>query len=370
MKAGRYYGPGDIRVENIPEPVLTSDQVKILTVCGSDLHAYLTESPGYGSVEPHPITQETFPVTLGHEFSGTIVETGPGVDTTKWATGTNVIMKGSCDTCSQGYRNLCPHIGFIGITGWGGGLSEYIAVNVRYLHTLPQGISLEIGACVEPLAVAYHAVKRSGFTEDKTALVVGAGPIGLFVVKVLRSLYPTSTILVSEPATIRREFALKHGATQVFDPTNIIIPEAIRSIVAPGVDVAFDAAGIQASMDASLFSLRARGTYVNLAIWEKTATLNVNLILVREINFTGIVGYDRVHEEVLSLIASGKIKGLDELITKRISLDDVVEEGFKKLLSEKDKHGQYTYMFFDNLSLSAGLTVKILVHPGSRSPNL
>ncbi|KAF7762447.1 hypothetical protein Agabi119p4_9040 [Agaricus bisporus var. burnettii] len=325
----------------------------------NDLHAYLTESPGYGSVEPHPITQETFPVTLGHEFSGTIVETGPGVDTTKWATGTNVIIepilscrKGSCDTCSQGYRNLCPHIGFIGIAGWGGGLSEYIAVNVRYLHTLPQGISLEIGACVEPLAVAYHAVKRSGFTEDKTALVVGAGPIGLFVVKVLRSLYPTSTILVSEPATIRREFALKHGATQVFDPTNIIIPEAIRSIVAPGVDVAFDAAGIQASMDASLFSLRARGTYVNLAIWEKTATLNVNLILVREINFTGIVGYDRVHEEVLSLIASGKIKGLDELITKRISLDDVVEEGFKKLLSEKDKH------------------VKILVHPGSRSPNL
>jgi threonine dehydrogenase-like Zn-dependent dehydrogenase len=102
-----------------------------------------------------------------------------------------------------------------------------------------------------------------------------------------RSLYPNAIILVSEPAAIRREFALKHGATQVFDPTKVNIPEAVRSIVGPGVDVAYDAAGIQASMDASLLSLRARGTYMNVAIWEKNATLNVNLILIREITFTG-----------------------------------------------------------------------------------
>ncbi|EKM78294.1 hypothetical protein AGABI1DRAFT_129413 [Agaricus bisporus var. burnettii JB137-S8] len=308
MKAARYYGPGDLRVEDIPEPVPTDGQVKVKIawngICGSDLHAYLSQTPTYASTEPHPITQETVPVTLSHEFSGTIV-------------GTNV-----------------------GIGGWGGGLAEYIAVNVRYLHALPEGIFLEIGACIEPLAVAYHAVKRSGFTGDGAALVIGAGPIGLFVVKILRSLYPSITILVSEPATIRREFAIKHGATRAFDPTKVNVPDAVRSIISPGVDVAFDAAGIQASMDASLFSLRARGTYVNLAIWEKDAILNVNLILVREINFTGIVGYDRVHEEVISLIASGKIKGIDELITKRISLDDVVEEGIKKLLSEKDKHSQ------------------------------
>jgi threonine dehydrogenase-like Zn-dependent dehydrogenase len=102
-----------------------------------------------------------------------------------------------------------------------------------------------------------------------------------------RSLYPKATILVSEPAVKRREFALKHGATQVFDPTKVNTPEAVRSIVGPGVDVAYDAAGIQASMDASLLSLRARGTYMNIAVWENDVTLNVNLILIREITFTG-----------------------------------------------------------------------------------
>jgi threonine dehydrogenase-like Zn-dependent dehydrogenase len=102
-----------------------------------------------------------------------------------------------------------------------------------------------------------------------------------------RSLYPTTTILVSEPAVKRRELALEHGATQVFDPIKVNIPEAVRLIVSPGVDVAYDAAGIQASMDASLLSLRARGTYMNIAVWEKDVTLNVNLILIREITFTG-----------------------------------------------------------------------------------
>ncbi len=99
---------------------------------------------------------------------------------------------------------------------------------------------------------------------------------------------PTGTVLVSEPAETRRRFALEHGATQVFDPTKDKIPLAVRAVVAPGVHLAFDAAGIQASLDACLFSLRPRGTYVNVAIWETNATVNVNLILARELNFTGI----------------------------------------------------------------------------------
>lgn len=175
-----------------------------------------------------------------------------------------------------------------------------------------------------------------------------------------RSLDPTTTILVSEPAAIRRNFATEHGATQVFDPTKDNIPVSVGAVVSPGVDIAFDAAGIQASLDVSLFSLRVRGTYVNVAIWEQNATLNVNLLLAKELNITGafihffccpwsiltqdrffegINGYDRIHEEVISLVAAGKIAGIERLITKKISLDNVVEEGFKPLLREKDKHG-------------------------------
>lgn len=98
---------------------------------------------------------------------------------------------------------------------------------------------------------------------------------------------PMATILMSEPGEIRRQFALEHGVTQVFDPTKGSVPLTVKTVVAPGVDLAFDAAGIQASLDACLFSLRPRGTYVNVAIWETTATINVNFILSRELNLTG-----------------------------------------------------------------------------------
>ncbi|KAF9452076.1 2,3-butanediol dehydrogenase [Macrolepiota fuliginosa MF-IS2] len=359
MRAGRYYGPGDIRVDDIPSPVPKSGQVKVKVmpvppngICGSDLHAYVTRVPGYPSNEPHRTTGETAPVTLGHEFSGTIVDVGPGVDATKWALGTDVAIepifgcsKGDCFPCSNGTCNICPRGGFIGISGWGGGLSEYIAVDLRYVHILPKEVSLEVGACIEPLAVAYYAVKRSGFTAGQTVLVVGAGPIGLFLLKVLRSIDPTGTIIVSEPAAIRREFALEHGATHVIDPKAEQVPSAVKRTIAPGVHLAFDAAGIQASLDACLDSLRQRGTYVNVAIWETKATLDVNLILAKELLFTGTLGYDRIHPEVIALVAAGKITGIEKLITRRISLDDVVEDGFKRLLNEKEKH------------------VKILVHP-------
>ncbi|KAF9453404.1 2,3-butanediol dehydrogenase [Macrolepiota fuliginosa MF-IS2] len=349
MKAGRYYGPGDIRVDDIPNPVPKSGQVKVKVawngICGSDLHAYLTNVPVYASKEPHRVTGETVPVTLGHEFSGTIVDVGPEVDATKWAPGMDVVIepifgcsKGDCFPCSNGTRNICPHIGFIGISGWGGGLAEYITVDLQYVHILPKGVPLDVGACIEPLAVAYHAVKRSGFTPGQTVLIIGAGPIGLFLLKVLRSIDPSGTIIVSEPAVIRREFALEHGATQVIDPKAEQVPAAVKRTVAPGVHLAFDAAGIQASLDACLGSLRQRGTYVNVAIWEATATLDVNVILGKELNFTSTLGYDRVHPEVIALLAMGKITGIEKLITKRISLNDVVEGGFKCLLNEKEKH--------------------------------
>ncbi|KAF9453381.1 2,3-butanediol dehydrogenase [Macrolepiota fuliginosa MF-IS2] len=355
MKAGRYYGPGDIRVDDVSDPIPKLEQVKIRVVngiCGSDLHAYLTNVPLYASSEPHAITGETVPVTLGHEFSGTIVDVGPGVDATKWTPGTNVVVeplfgcsKGDCLSCSSGTRNICPLGGSIGINGWGGGLSEYIAVDLRYVHALPKGVSLEVGACIEPLSVAYYAVKRSGFTAGQTVLVIGAGPIGLFLLKVLRSIDPTGTIIVSEPAAIRREFALEHGATQVINPKAEPVPAAIKRIIAPGVHLAFDTAGIQVSLDACLGSLRQRGTCVNIALWETKATLDVNLILGKELNFTGTLGYDRVHPEVIALVAAGKITGIEKLITRRIALQDVVEDGFKRLLSEKEKHGQSFHMY-------------------------
>ncbi|KAG5352462.1 hypothetical protein C0989_002172 [Termitomyces sp. Mn162] len=283
MKAARYYGPGDIRVEDIAEPVASNGQVKVKIawngICGSDLHAYLSPIPIYANSVPNELTGETAPVTLGHEFSGTIVALGPGVD------------------------------------------------------------QMEIGACIEPLAVAWHAIKRSGFSAGKSVLILGAGPIGLFILKILRSFDPSATIVMSEPTVLRRQQALKNGATLSLDPLSVDVPEAVTKATGGiGVDIAFDAAGIQASLDTALHSVRPRGTVVNVAVWEKFATVDVNLFWTKEIFLTGSAAYDRVHPELLEAVAAGKIPGIEDLITRRIALEDVVEKGFKALLHNKDAH--------------------------------
>ncbi|PFH51146.1 hypothetical protein AMATHDRAFT_75122 [Amanita thiersii Skay4041] len=360
MKAARYYGPKDIRIEQIPIPVPKSGQVLIkvsivVPFCGSDLHAYLATTPKWPTIDkPDPITGETLPTTLGHEFSGTIVELGPGIDANNWHVGQNVVvepiyscMKDTCRPCSSGSRNTCPLVNCYGIGGWGGGLSEYIAIDIKVVYKLPDGVPLEVGACVEPLSVAWHAVKRGGFTKGQTALILGAGPIGLFILKVLRAIDPTSTIIVSEPASIRREQALKHGATIAVNPKETSTRDTVLGATGDGVDVAFDAAGVQATIDAAVFSVRPKGKVVSVAIWETghNASLNLSYIAVREIELIGVICYENDHPEVLAAIAAGKITNLEDLITRKIGLDDVVEKGFHTLINDKDS------------------VVKIIVHP-------
>ncbi|KAF9461749.1 alcohol dehydrogenase GroES domain protein [Collybia nuda] len=358
MKAARSYGPGDIRVEQIEEPVAGEGQVKVKIawngICGSDVHAFLTTVPKYlQGTTPDPLSGESLPVTLGHEFSGTIVSVGPGVDGQKWTVGQNIVvepmiscMKSACPACSIGSRNLCPLNNFIGVGGWGGGLAEYIAVYTQYIHPLPNNVPLDVGACVEPLAVAWHAVKRSGFTKGQSALVLGAGPIGLFLLKVLQSFDRTALIIVSEPTVLRRQSATKQGATHVIDPKGSNVSERVMELTAGiGVDVAFDAAGVQVSIDAAIESVKIRGTVVNLASWEKLPVIDIHQLLLKEIYLTGTAAYDRVHPELLEALEAGKITGIEQLITRRVALEDVVEKGFLALLNDKDNQ------------------VKILIHP-------
>ncbi|KAF8152928.1 alcohol dehydrogenase GroES domain protein [Crassisporium funariophilum] len=358
MKAARYYGPGDVRVEQIEEPEAKEGQLKVKVFCGSDLHAYLMPVPKFPTTtEANELTGETLPVTLGHEFSGTIVSLGPGVDGNNWKIGQNVTIEPvisclkthSCTYCASGARNLCRSSNFI--------LTQ--SLNIRELADGVAASPIEIGAVIEPLAVAYYAVKRSGFKPGQTALVVGAGPQLLeFMISnlsIFRSIDPSTTILISEPALIRRTLALKHGATHALDPLSLsasgspsvsAIPNAVlQATHGIGVDVAFDAAGIQASIDAALMSLRPRGIFVNVAIWEADPRISMNLILLKEITVTGTIAYSQIHPELLEAVAAGKFQDVEELITSRIAIEDVVEQGFMALLNDKAKQ------------------VKILVHP-------
>ncbi|KAI8988990.1 alcohol dehydrogenase GroES domain protein [Trametes punicea] len=348
MTAVRYYGPGDVRVDEIPESTPGEAQVKIKVLCGSDLHSWhaiLPVSPT--STKSHPVTKETLPVTMGHEFSGTIVDVGAGVDASRLKVGDHVVvepllscMQPTCPFCSAGARNLCRNATFIGIAGCGGGMSEFVCVDQTLVHVLPPGVPLDVGALMEPLAVAWHAVKRSNLKAGDSVLILGAGPIGLLTLRAAQ-VFGAGWIGVSEPASKRRELALQHGATVVFDPaspTVDIVADTVQVTGGRGADVLFDCAGLQQTLDVAFLAVKPRGYIVNVAVWEDRPTLDITSLTYKEVVLTSILAYDRVHAELLQAVAEGKFVGLESLITRRTTFEDVVDKGIKALIHEKDDH--------------------------------
>ncbi|KAF5122519.1 (R,R)-butanediol dehydrogenase [Metarhizium anisopliae] len=340
MKAVRFHGKRDIRLDTIAAPKVGPGKVKIAPkfcgICGSDLHEYLGGANLIPKPEnPHPITNETFPLTLGHEFSGIVEEVGEGVESVKPGDRVCVqpiIYDGDCRSCVRGLVNCCDQNGFVGLSGWGGGLCETMVVPDSCVKQLPDNVSLEEGALVEPLAVGWHAVDISPFKETDSVLILGAGPIGLAVVQVLVG-RGCKNIIVTEVSSKRRDFATQFGAHHTIDPINEDVVARVEELTGGlGADVAFDAAGAQAALDTAFNALKARGTLVNIAVWEKRANLAMNGLVFRERGYMGVLGD---FEAVLDAISTGKIKPAS-MITKTIKLDQVVEEGFHALINDKE----------------------------------
>lgn len=152
MKAVRFHGKDDLRFEKIPEPKCGPGQIKIVPawcgICGTDLHEYLG-GPNLCPTTPHPITGETVPLTFGHEFAGKIEELGEGVSE-KWKVGERVIVQpiiydGDCGACQDGLINCCYKNGFVGLSGWGGGLSEHVVVPEYAVYHCPDNVGLDVG---------------------------------------------------------------------------------------------------------------------------------------------------------------------------------------------------------------------------------
>ncbi|UTT70621.1 2,3-butanediol dehydrogenase [Arthrobacter sp. DNA4] len=351
MKAARFHARKDIRIEDIPEPELRAGAVKIdvawCGICGTDLHEFLEgpifcPAPGH----PHPLSHEESPVTLGHEFSGTVAEVGEGVEGLE--VGDNVVVEpyfvdGTCDMCQAGSYHLCRQMGFIGLSGGGGGLSEKIVVDQRWVHPIGN-IPLDEAALIEPLSVAHHAVARSGVKAGDTALVGGSGPIGLLTAAVLKGMGVTT--IISELTQARKEKATSSGvADHVLDPSKEDVPARVRELTGgTGADVAFECAGVNAVLDTMLDAVRPGAVVVNVSIWGSPATVDMQKLVVKEIDLRGTIAYVRDHPAVIKMVQEGKVD-LKPFITGRIALEDLVEQGFDTLINHKDT------------------AVKVLVHP-------
>lgn len=247
-----------------------------------------------------------------------------------------IIYDGTCGACEEGLQNCCWQNGFVGLSGWGGGLADHIVVPESTLYHLPGNVPLEIGALVEPLAVGWHAVKISPFKAGNTALILGGGPIGISTILALKA-KGCDRIIVSEVSKKRQEFAKRFGADYIIDPTKEDIVKRTRDLTDnKGAHVVFDCAGVQAALDQAVHATRARGCIVNIAIWEKPCTINTNDFNFKERTYMGVATYAvGDFQEVLDALSSGSMEP-HEMITQKIKLTEVEEKGFKSLINDKD----------------------------------
>ncbi|KAJ4386866.1 hypothetical protein N0V93_009764 [Gnomoniopsis smithogilvyi] len=347
MHAVRFHGQRDIRLDQVPRPTTIKPgwiqlSPQFCGICGTDLHEFLGGAniiPSAG--HPHPITGETLPLTIGHEFSAIVDAVGEGI--THVQPGDRVcvqptIWDDECRSCKRGLVNCCDSNGFLGLSGWGGGMAETTLAPATAVKRLPDNISLEVGALIEPLAVGWHAVSISPYKEGDSVLVIGGGPIGLCTVQALIS-RGCKNVIVLEVAKRRREFATQFGAHHVIDPTSVdVVTEVEKLTGGLGADLGFDCAGVQVAVDSAFKAIKARGMLVNVAVWEKRATLNMNDIVFRERAYMGVATYDLGDfEAVIEAISAGKMKP-EAMITKKVAMDKVAEEGFKTLIEDKDNH--------------------------------
>ncbi|MDI3500346.1 MAG: L-iditol 2-dehydrogenase [Epulopiscium sp.] len=322
MRALVFYGPKNFKVEEMPIPQISKDEilvkVKYAGVCGTDNRIY----QGTKKINPPRIT--------GHEFVGEIVEVGKNIkefSVEERVTVYPMISCGMCYACKAGRKNICTNRITIGYE-IDGGFAQYIkipsiAIKSGNVIKVPENLRDEVVAISEPIAAAYHGIKRCEIKEGQTVIIVGAGPIGLFHTQ-LASLNKPSRVIVIEPIEEKRSLALRMGATDTIDPINENVLERVLEITnREGADVVIIDVGIPKVIEDSLAYVKKGGTFLVFAGCPEGSRINIdpNVIHYREINFTGSsASTPEIHREVLELLSAGKLN-VENLISEILPLD-------------------------------------------------
>lgn len=324
MKAAVFKGLGHkLAIEELAQPLVGDGEVVIRVeacgVCGSDLHA----------TDAGVFLQENGTI-LGHEFSGEVVASGdPAVPVGLRATAVpvNACADAACQAlgrCKNDLGILCPQNRITGLAkSVPGAYAQFIKVGARQVVPLPDGVSWEEGAMVEPLAVGLHAVTKSEMPLGARVLIIGAGPIGLSVAA-FSALRGASAVVVSERAPARREAATAFGATAVVDPTKVEDLSAEFARLAGGPpDVIFDCVGVPGIIQNCIDLSRARGTIVVVGVCMKEDKVIPISAILKELRVQFVLGYvDEDFAKVLDFLQAGKIKAA-AMVTDRVSLAEL-----------------------------------------------
>lgn len=353
MQVARYYGARDIRIEDVPEPRGDLRPREVLVkphwcgICGTDLHEYIA-GPIVTPAEPHALTGAVLPQILGHELAGDVLAIGSEI--THLAVGDRVSIMplaycGDCYFCRRGLNHMCVTMGCVGLSWAWGGLAPLCVVRDYQAWKIPDDVTYEQGALIEPAAVAAYGVARGQVRPGDRVLVTGGGPIGALAV--LAALAAgAGEVYLSEPNAVRRRRGETLGAAAILDPTSTDVPAEVRERTdGLGADVSLECAGNERALNACLAATRPRGTVAQVGLHVKDASFDPMRLAERELSLVGTWCYP-VHEwpRVTAQVASGAFP-VEKVVSARIPLAETVTGGF------------------DVLTDPAGDQVKILVQP-------
>jgi L-iditol 2-dehydrogenase len=329
VRVARFYAPGDIRLEDIPEPTVSAGEVKIrvrnCSTCGTDVKI---------SRSGHP--NMTPPQVMGHEIAGEITDIGEGVE--GWSIGDRVqviaaIPDGTCQECLAGHFSVCENQLSMGYQ-FPGGFAEFMIVprevlRVDGLNRIPDGLAFAEASLAEPLACVLNGQELARVGEGDTVVVVGSGPIGCLHVRLARARGAAKVILIDLNAERLRIAAdLVHPDVAIASESGDPVQAVLNATGGRGADVVITAAASATAQEQGIRMLARRGRlslFGGLAKDNPTITIDSNLVHYRELVVVGVNGSSPAHNrQALDLIASGRVPVTD-LITHRLPLADVLD---------------------------------------------
>jgi L-iditol 2-dehydrogenase len=314
MRVSVLRGVGEVALEERPVPQAGPGQVVVrvasVGVCGSDVHYYEHGRIGQYVVES--------PLVLGHEAAGEVVAVGPGV--TSPAVGQRVSVEPgvpdlTCEQCLSGRYNLCPNMRFFATPPIDGAFAEYVVVHAAFAHPVPDGISDDAAALLEPLSVGIWACRKGGVSAGSRVLITGAGPIGLVSVQAARA-FGATDITVSDVNPARLALARDLGATELVDARTASVLDLPRR-----PEVLLECSGNAAATVQGIRALAPAGRAVLVGMGGDELPLPLSVVQERELEVTGTFRYAGTWPTAIALVAAGRID-LDRLVTGTYALGE------------------------------------------------
>ncbi|MCB6202526.1 NAD(P)-dependent alcohol dehydrogenase [Extibacter muris] len=335
MKVAVMNGIGEMGYTERPIPQAKEDEVLVkleyVGICGSDMHYYEMGRIGDYIVEP--------PFVLGHEPGGTVVEVGKNV--THLKPGDRVALEpgktcGRCRFCREGKYNLCPDVVFFATPPVDGVFQEYVAHPEELCFKLPENVSTLEGALIEPLAVGFHAAKQGGAHAGQTAVVFGAGCIGLVSMMALKAC-GVSRVYVVDVMQKRLDKALELGADGVINGKEDDVLALAKELTdGEGFDLAIETAGTEITTNQAIQAVR-KGSNIVLVGYGKTGMMNMmmSLALDKEVTFKTVFRYRHIYPMAIDAVAQGKVN-LKGIATHIFDFDDI-QTAMDRSVNEKSE---------------------------------